>query len=124
MEKSPKKILVIEAERPLARAFELKLEHNGYEVTMVNTGKEGIRKLGSENYQIVITDLAMPEMNGFEIIEHIRKHNQDLPIIVLANSNQKIEIQKIHNLGIEDCFIKSSAPIANIIKHIDNQLKK
>lgn len=124
MEESPQNILVIEGERPLARALELKLAHNGYEVTTANTGKQGIAELDKREYHLIITDLVMPEMNGFEVIEHIRKEKPNLPIIVLSNLGQETDMQKVHALGVEDYFIKSNTPIADIVQHVNARLGK
>ena len=64
-----KKILIIEDEKPMARALELKLAHAGFEVKAVFNGEEGVELLQKETYALILLDLVMPKIDGFKVLE-------------------------------------------------------
>ena len=122
MENGMPKVLVVEDEKPLARALELKLSHANCQVDVAKTGKEAMGFLQDNSYDMVITDLIMPEMDGFEVIRKARSQTPELKITVLSNLGQESDMKKVRELGVEDYFIKANTPISSIIRHVQEKL--
>ena len=78
-----KRILVVDDERQITRMLRASLQSSGYSVTVANSGLEGFARFEADRPDLIITDLAMPEMNGLELTEAVRRTAQT-PIIVLS----------------------------------------
>lgn len=102
-----KKILVLEDERPLARALELKLSHEGFDVTTVPNGEEGMRVLSDASFDLVLSDLVMPKMDGFAVLEAVRARELSVPVVILTNLSQAEDERRARSLGAVDFFVKS-----------------
>lgn len=114
------KILVIEDEKPIGRALKLKLSASGFDVDLATDGKSGIDMLENNKYNFVLTDLIMPEVTGFEILEYINKEGIESHVIVLSNLGQRTDILKAKELGAKEFFIKSNTPLNSIIEYINS----
>ena len=68
-----KRILIIEDEKPLARALELKLAHVGFETKSAVNGEEGLAILQEESFDLILTDLVMPQVDGFSVLTTLRE---------------------------------------------------
>lgn len=68
-----KKILVAEDEKPMAKAMELKLSHSGFDVKTVFNGEEALAILAQENFDLIFIDLIMPKLDGFHVLEELKK---------------------------------------------------
>ncbi len=122
MENRKGRILVAEDERPIARAIELKLMHEGYEVVCAANGLEALEKIKEENFDLILLDLVMPEMNGFELLQKMKDKNIGIPAIILSNLGQEADMDKVRQLGVADYFIKSNTPIIKIVEKINSIL--
>ena len=114
------KILIVEDERPLAHALELKFSHEGYNVTIATDGEEGLKLANATKYDIILLDLIMPQVDGFTFMERLKKKS---PIIVLSNLGQEEDRERALKLGAVDYFVKSNSPIIEIIKKVKTVLK-
>lgn len=111
-----KHILIIEDEKPLAHALELKLTHEGYETTVSLGGREGLQKALEHSYDLILLDLIMPEMDGFAVLQELQAHKVKTPAMVLSNLGQQEDRDRVKALGAVDYFVKASTPIADIVK--------
>jgi DNA-binding response OmpR family regulator len=118
MEQSNKKILIIEDEKPLARALELKLLHEGFQVTSTSNGEIAIPIIEKEEFSLIICDLVMPKVDGFEVLEFIKNKNIKTPVIILTNLSQTEDEKRVRALGASEFFIKSNTSIVKIVEHI------
>ncbi len=119
------KILIVEDEKPIARALELKLNKEGLETRIVLDGAEAIDSLIKEKFDIVLLDLVMPKVDGFKVLEEINKRNIKTKVLVLSNLSQKEDLIKAkEELGAYDYFVKSDTSISDIVKYIKKALKK
>ena len=118
-----KKILIIEDEKPMARALGLKLGRAGFETKIVFDGESGLAELKKEKFDLIVCDLIMPRMNGFQVLDEIRGKKILTPIIVLTNLGQKEDEEKARSLGAREFIIKSNTPIADVVERIKNILK-
>ena len=119
-----KKILIAEDEDVLLKVLKDRFEEAGWHVTGVSNGKSAVEKLnkaGRDGYDVLILDLLMPEMSGFEVLEEIKKNAElvDLPIIVLSNLGGDDDIKKAMKLGADDYFVKSQHPMSEIVEKVE-----
>lgn len=115
---SGKRILIVEDEKPLAHALELKLGHEGYETTVALGGREGLQKALEHPFALILLDLIMPEMDGFAVLQELAAHKVKSPVMVLSNLGQQEDRDKAKALGAVDYFVKASTPIADIVKRV------
>ncbi|MCK5084796.1 MAG: response regulator [Candidatus Pacebacteria bacterium] len=113
-----KKILIIEDEKAIAQALELKLVHEGFEAKAVFNGEEGIRLLQNETYALVLLDLMMPKMDGFMVLKIMNEKKIQTPVAVLSNLSQDEEINRAKALGVKEFFVKSNMTIAAIVEWV------
>ena len=99
------KLLIIEDDADLVRALEVYLSRAGYEVTSAANGLEGLQTLYNERPDIVILDIAMPKMDGWEVCRRIRDLS-DVPIVILTARVQEDERVKGLKLGADDYVVK------------------
>ena len=115
-------ILIVEDERPLAHALELKLQHEGYDTVVAATGTEGLKEAQTGKYDLILLDLILPEIDGFAILESLKGKKQKAAIIVLSNLGQDEDRQRAKDLGAKDYLIKSNSPLADIIKLVKESI--
>ncbi|PLX24974.1 response regulator [Candidatus Parcubacteria bacterium] len=113
-----KKILVVEDEKPMAKALVLKLNHAGFEATMANNGAEAIEILKKEKYDLMLLDLIMPRMDGFSVLEKVKENNIDVKIVVTSNLGQEEDFAKAKELGATDYFVKSDTSLSEIVDYV------
>jgi len=100
------KILVVEDEDQVRQSYEDMFSFFGYEVESVPNGREGMSRITKNDYDIVVTDLNMPEMNGIEVLKYIKKKKPYIEVIVItgyATLENAIEAMKV---GAYDYFAK------------------
>jgi DNA-binding response OmpR family regulator len=84
-------ILVIEDEVQIARVLKVELEYEGYEVSVVHDGKTGLETALHEDIDLILLDVMLPELSGFEVLRRIRKMNSLIPIILLTARNSTFD---------------------------------
>lgn len=86
----PKKILAVDDERHIVRLIQVNLERAGYEVVTAYDGREALKKIDEERPDMVVLDVMMPYMDGFETLKQIRANplTRNLPVIVLVLNNR------------------------------------
>ncbi len=119
MAASPKRVLIIEDEKPLAHALELKLTHNGCAVTVARNGKAGVDLLRKHTYDVVLLDLMMPVLNGFQVLEDLKKKGHMPAVFVLSNLTQPEDEERVLDLGARKFWIKSDTPISVVVAEIN-----
>lgn len=118
-----KKILIIEDEKSLARALELKLTHEGFEATVIFNGEDAVELLKKESYDLILLDLIMPKMDGFTVLAILKVKKIKTPVIVLTNLSQQNDMRRTKEFGAKEFFIKSNTPIAAIAERVIELLK-
>ncbi len=121
-ETGKKKILIIEDEKPLAHALSLKLSHEGFDVVTTESGEEGLQFLAKEKFDLVLTDLIIPGVDGFKVLETIQEKKMKIPVIVITNLNQEEDKKRVFDLGASSFFVKSNSPISEIVKNVKSQI--
>ena len=124
MPKQRKAILIVEDEKPMARALELKLTKEGFDAQSVYDGEAAIEILQKQKFDFILLDLVMPKADGFKVLEAIGKMKIKTPVIVLSNLAQQEDTQKAKELGAQEFFVKSNVPLAEVVDYINGILKK
>lgn len=113
-----KRILIIDDEKPMARALELKLSHSGFEAKSVHNGEEALALLKKESFNLILLDLVMPKLDGFNVLQALKNRKNATPIIILSNLGQEEDEKRARDMGAKDFFIKSNTPIAEIVEKV------
>ncbi len=115
-------ILIAEDEKPMAKALQAKLQHEGFEVSLAFDGAEALQKLDEGSFDLLILDLIMPNVDGFAVLEALRKKDQHVQVIVATNLSQQVDIDRVKKLGAVDYFVKSDTPLVEVVDHIKKVL--
>lgn len=114
------KILLVEDDDFLRGICELKLKKEGFDVTISADGLDALKKIQGLDFDLVLLDVVLPGMDGFEILESVKKDpaKANVPIIMLTNMGQESEVKKGLELGAEDYIIKAHFTVNDIIEKI------
>ena len=104
-----KNILIIEDDVFLGDVLLEKFKKEGFGVTLSRDGAEGLAKITELKPDLILLDIILPSMNGYEILEAKQKDQeiQKIPVIIISNSGQPVEINRAIALGVKDYFIKA-----------------
>jgi len=122
MEKNNKKLLLAEDERAIAKALQLKLSLSGFDVELVNNGEDALTAIKAKKFDLLLLDIMMPKMDGFTVMEEMKKMKNKTPVIILSNLSQEEDAKRAQELGAIDFFIKSNTPLTEIISKINKFL--
>jgi len=117
-----KKILIGEDEKAIARALQLKLLNLGYKVKNAFNGEEVINLVKSERFDLILLDLIMPKLDGFEVLTKLKEMKNKTLVIILSNLSQEEDKQRARELGAKDFLVKSSTPLTEIVEKIKKVL--
>ena len=101
-----KNVLIIEDNEAMLRGLEDNFELKGYRVKTARDGEQGLNAAVAENPDLIILDIMLPKMNGYEICSQVRKKNLDMPIIMLTAKDQESDVILGLNLGADDYVTK------------------
>jgi DNA-binding response OmpR family regulator len=120
----PKNILVVEDDKFLRELISQKLLKEEYNVSQAVDGEEGVKKVKEEKPDLVLLDLILPGIDGFEVLAQMRqnKESSSTPVIILSNLGQKEDIEKGLKLGATDYLIKAHFTPGEIIEKIKSIL--
>ncbi len=100
------RILLVEDEEHLLEAIKLNLELEGYQVTAVTDGKKALKSFKEERFNLIVLDVMLPEMNGFQVCETIRLENSEVPILFLTAKNTNEDRVNGLRKGADDYLVK------------------
>lgn len=120
-----KNILIVEDEEFLVRALKDNLESEGYKIKVAANGEEAIKGIRKDRPVLVLLDLLMPRMDGFKVLEELKKNPEWrlIPIIVLSNLGGDADIKRALELGADDYFVKSQHPIEEVVEKVREYLE-
>jgi len=114
-----KKILIIEDDPFLNEMYAAKFSQSGFQVEMATDGKKGLEKIETSKPDLILLDIVLPKMDGFEILKKVKEDSQlkKIPVILLTNLGQKNEVEKGLALGADEYIIKAHfTPTAVVTK--------
>ncbi len=119
-----KKIIILEDDRILLKALNIELISNGFEVLSATDGVAGIKIIEKEKPDLILLDLVMPKMHGFEVLKKLKnnKNTKNIPVIILSNLGQEEEIKKGMELGAFDYYKKASTDLSELSDKIKKSL--
>ncbi len=119
-----KKILLIEDEKIMINLLKKKLTGEGYDVTIARNGEEGLEIMRELNPDVVLLDIIMPKMGGFEVMQEMKKDPElsKIPIIIVSNSGQPVELSKAKELGARDWLIKTEFDPQEVVDKVVKQI--
>ncbi|KKQ65417.1 MAG: hypothetical protein A3F95_02875 [Candidatus Nealsonbacteria bacterium RIFCSPLOWO2_12_FULL_39_31] len=120
-----KKILIIEDDKFLRRVISRKLSGEGYEIIEALDGEKGLKSAQEDRPDLILLDLILPGIDGFEALARIKKDPAiaNIPVIILSNLGQKEDIDKGMKMGATDYLIKAHFTPGEITARIEKILK-
>lgn len=103
------RLLLVEDNIPLAEALARALKQSGYVVDIARSGKEADNRLGTQQYELIILDLGLPDGDGAEVLRRNRTRKQRTPVLVLSAREAVDERVRLLDLGADDYLVKSGA---------------
>lgn len=121
-----KKILLIEDDKFLRKVIVHKLITEGYEVVQAIDGEKGIVAAKEEKPDLILLDLVLPEIDGFEVLAILKKDKEtfNIPVIVLSNLGEKENVEKGLKMGATDYLIKARLEPSEIAERVERILNK
>ncbi len=109
----PAKILVCDDERHIVRLIQVNLEKQGYNIVTAYDGKEGLEKIKAEKPDLVVLDVMMPYMDGFEVLKNLRREpsTEMLPVIMLTAKAQDKDVFEGYSYGADMYLTKPFNPV-------------
>lgn len=114
-----KKILIIEDDPFLSEMYAAKLSQENFQAELAVDGKEGLKKIQSCKPDLILLDIVLPKMDGFEILKKLKQDPKlkKIPVVLLTNLGQKNEVEKGLALGADEYIIKAHfTPTAVVAK--------
>lgn len=111
---STQHILIVEDDFLLLELYETMLFGEGYEVHKAGDGDEGLKLIQSLTPNLVLLDLAMPSVSGFQVLEALKKDGNPTPVIIISNTDDPAAIQKCRELGAVEYVVKAQTNLEQI----------
>ena len=123
---NPPKVLFIEDDILLIEVCLARFSQENFMTIIARDGEQGLQKIISEKPDLILLDLVLPKLNGFELLKKIKSDSQTIkiPVIILSNLGQENEIEKGLKLGAVDYLIKAEWSINAVVDKIKEQLEK
>ena len=114
------KVLIVEDDEFLSELISTKLDKEGFDIALAGDGETGYKKIEQFRPDIILLDIMLPGMDGFEVLEKMKTHTDETlkttPVIILSNLGDAEDIQKAMKLGATNYFVKTQHPISEIIE--------
>lgn len=119
-------IFIVEDDKFLRELLVRKLKLQGFKTAAAIEGGEALKKIKEESPQLILLDLVLPGIDGFEVLKQLKQEAQTekIPVIILSNLGQKEEVERGLKLGANDYLIKAHFTPDEVIRKINEVLKK
>jgi CheY-like chemotaxis protein len=117
-------ILIVEDNDLLGDIILTKLTGSGYQAQLARDGLSALKRIEEGKFDLVLLDIVLPLMDGYEILEHMRKDpaTANTAVIIISNSGQPVELERLRALGVKDYLIKADFTPEEVLKKIRSQL--
>jgi DNA-binding response OmpR family regulator len=118
-------VLLVEDDSFLANIYKTKLEMEKFKVTVGENGEEGLDLAEKKKPDIILLDILMPKMDGFAVLEELKKKSdtKNIPVILLTNLGQKDDVERGLEMGAVDYLIKAHTKPSETVEKIKSVLK-
>ncbi len=120
MDKQDFKILIVEDEEALADVLSAKLAKEGFSILNAYDGEEGYAKIIETKPDLILLDIVMPKMDGYDVLEKMQDNGIKIPVIIISNSGQPVEIEKTKKLGAINHLIKTQFDPADVVSMVND----
>lgn len=120
-----KKVLMVEDDRAIRRTIEFRLKNAGFNVLLAIDGEEGIALAQKEKPGLILLDLILPKLNGFETLKRLKADaaTKDIPVVVFTNLSQEADEEQVRALGAVGFFVKSSMSLDRVVDTVREYLR-
>ena len=123
MSVAPSRLLVVEDNRDLALGLRVNLEAEGYEVDIADRGAVAVDRVGARAPDLVILDLMLPDVDGFEVLERIRAVDADLPVLILSARHHRLDKLRGFRAGADD-YLTTPFDLAELLARVQVLLRR
>ncbi|MFH1711952.1 MAG: response regulator [Patescibacteria group bacterium] len=118
-------VLIVEDDKFLSKIYATKLKKEGIDVEMAFDGEQGLSKMRANKPKLVLLDLIMPKVDGFKVLEDMKKDARlkKIPVVVLTNLGQEVDEKRCKEFGVEEFIVKADASIQEVMLKIKGYLK-
>jgi DNA-binding response OmpR family regulator len=115
-----KKILIIEDEPILGELLSTKFAAEGYAVSWERDGEAGLAKISDDKPDLILLDIVMPKKDGYQVLEEMQRDSllKRIPVIVISNSGQPVEIKRILKMGVKDYIVKAEFSPVEVLEKV------
>ena len=126
MAKDKRVVLIVEDDEFLRVLTAKRLQKEGFEVAVAVDGESALTTASDAKPDLILLDLLLPGVNGFEVLAQLKKHDtlKHTPVIVFSNLGQKEDIEKAQKLGAADYLIKANFTLDDVVAKINEKLSK
>jgi len=119
-----KKILIVEDDKFLAKMLARMLEERQLTVILAGTGKEGLTKAVSDQPDLILLDIMLPDSDGFDILRQLKEddHTKKIPVVIISNLGQPEDVAQSKKLGAVDHLIKSDLALDEVAAKVNQYL--
>lgn len=113
-------VLIVEDDNFLRSLITQKFLKEGFEVFGAVTGKEGIEKINERMPDIILLDILLPDINGFDVLEYVKKNEklQNIPVLIISNLSDEEDLERAQKLGAKDFLIKANMSTTEIVSKV------
>ncbi|MEA3463485.1 MAG: response regulator [Patescibacteria group bacterium] len=122
MSNNNKKILIIEDEEILLNVLSKKIKDNGFDVLVARDGENGLAQIKSGKPDLILLDMLLPKLDGFGVLEKLKENKNNIPIVIISNSGQPVDVGRALKLGAYDYLIKAELSPDEIIEKVHHCL--
>jgi DNA-binding response OmpR family regulator len=117
------KILIVEDDESITLGLQMNLEAEGYSVSVATDGEDGLARAGQEAFDLLVLDVMLPRMNGFEVVRALRSRGETLPVIMLSARGEEMDKVMGLELGAED-YITKPFGLAELLARVKAVLRR
>jgi DNA-binding response OmpR family regulator len=120
------RILLVEDDRFLRRAAEASLKRRGFAVRVAVDGEDAVRQAAAEPPDLILLDLILPKLPGFEVLRALKSNaaTAAIPVIVLSNLGQDTDVSQAMDLGAVAYFVKANLSLDEMAKQVEQTLAR
>lgn len=119
----PARILVVEDEEALAQGLVVNLEDKGHRVELARDGREALAQAQAERFDLILLDLRLPEVDGFEVCQRLRQDGDFTPILMLTARSQPDDVIYGLKLGADD-YVAKPFDLAELLARVEGLLRR
>ena len=125
-ELSSKKVLIVEDESFLKDLLSMKFSSEGVDLVHADDGEEALKRAREEKPDVILLDLVLPDMNGFDVLKKVKTDPEtaSIPVVVLSNLGQEGDVEKGKTLGADEFLIKANFSLDEVIVKVRAVLAK